>query len=185
MIIKAPHIVLDLETRSTQPNAIVASIGAVAIGPDLQLLPSEFHVPLAQNLQHGRHEDPATMRWWADQTREARDASITAAMTATPRQALADFAAWVASVADPDEVRIWGNGSVFDNVILRSLYDMFSIVTPWHWRHDRDLRTALDFYPGAKDVGEFVGIKHIAVDDARHEAKQLIKALTTNEWALK
>lgn len=181
MILKAPHIVLDLETRSIKPNAIVASIGAVAIGPDLQLLSSEFHTSLAQHLQFPRHEDAATMRWWSEQTREARDASITAAMTVTPRQALMDFTAWVRSVADPEEVKVWGNGSVFDNVILRSLYDLLDITPPWHWRFDRDMRTILDLLPEAKGVGEFVGVKHIAVDDARHEAKQLAKALSIHQ----
>lgn len=181
MTLKAPHIVLDLETRSTKPHAIVASIGAVAIGPDLQLLSSEFHIPLAQNLQYPRHEDPDTMRWWAEQSREARFASITAAQTVLPGQALRDFAAWVNSVADPKKVKVWGNGSVFDNVILRSLYDTFNQSPPWEWFYDRDMRTILDLHPAAKDVGDFVGVKHIAVDDARHEAKQLAKALTLHQ----
>ena len=181
MTLRAPHIVIDLETRSTKPHAIVASIGAVAIGPDLQLLSSEFHIPLAQNLQYPRHEDPDTMRWWAEQSREARFASITAAQTVLPGQALRDFAAWVNSVADPKKVKVWGNGSVFDNVILRSLYDTFNQSPPWEWFYDRDMRTILELYPAAKDVGEFVGVKHIAVDDARHEAKQLAKALTLHQ----
>lgn len=181
MTLKALHIVLDLETRSTKPNAIVASIGAVAIGPDLQLLTNEFHVPLAQNLQFPRHEDPETMRWWAKQSREAREASIMAAQTTLPGQALRDFAAWVISLADPKTVKVWGNGSVFDNVILRSLYDTFDQSPPWEWFFDRDMRTILDLHPAAKDVGEFVGVKHIAVDDARHEAKQLAKALTLHQ----
>lgn len=181
MTLKAPHIVLDLETRSTKPNAIVASIGAVAIGTDLQLLTSEFHIPLAQRLQFPRHEDPDTMLWWSEQSQEARFASIMAAQTELPGQALRDFTAWVKSVADPEKVKVWGNGSVFDNVILRSLYDMFNQSPPWEWRFDRDLRTILDLHPAAKDVGEFVGVKHIAVDGARHEAKQLAKALTLHQ----
>lgn len=181
MIIKASHIVLDLETRSTKSNAIVASIGAVAISPDLQLLTNEFHIPLAQNLQFPRHEDPDTMRWWAEQSTEARYASIMAAQTVLPSQALRDFAAWVASVADPEKVKVWGNGSVFDNVILRSLYDTFDQQPPWEWRFDRDMRTILDLHPTAKDVGDFVGVKHIAIDDARHEAKQLVKALSLHQ----
>ena len=181
MTLKALHIVLDLETRSTKPNAIVASIGAVAIGPDLQLLTNEFHVPLAQNLQFPRHEDPDTMRWWAEQSTEARYASIMAAQTVIPGQALRDFAAWVSIVADPAKVKVWGNGSVFDTVILRSLYDTFNQQPPWEWRYDRDMRTILDLHPSAKDVGDFVGVKHNALHDARHEAKQLAKALTLHQ----
>ncbi|MEX8191580.1 3'-5' exonuclease [Comamonas guangdongensis] len=181
MTLKAPHIVLDLETRSTKPNAIGASIGAVAIGPDLQLLTSEFHIPLAQHMQFPRHEDSETMRWWSEQSQEARFASIMAAQTVLPGQAQRDFAAWVHSVADPEKVKVCGNGSVFDNVILRSLYDMFNQPPPWERRFDRDIRTILDLHPAAKDVGEFVGVKHIAVDDARHEAKQLVKALSPHQ----
>jgi hypothetical protein len=181
LTIKAPHIVIDLETRSTKPNAIVASIGAVAIGPDMRLLASEFHISVAQHLQFPRHEDLETMRWWSEQPQEARFASVMAAQTATPRQALLDFSAWVKSVADPDQVKVWGNGAVFDNVILRSLYDYLDMTPPWHWRFDRDMRTLLDLQPEAKDVGEFLGVKHIAVDDARHEAKQLAKSLQVQQ----
>lgn len=178
---KAPYIVLDLESRSTKPNAIVASIGAVALDADLQLLPGEFHIPMAQHLQFPRHEDPETMRWWAEQCPEARYASVMAAQTELPAQALRDFTAWVKGVADIETVRVWGNGSVFDNVILRSLYDFVDQIPPWHWRNDRDMRTILELHSAAKDVGAFVGVKHIAVDDARHEAKQLAKALTLHQ----
>ena len=39
------------------------------------------------------------------------------------------------------------------------------------------MRTVLDMHKAAKDVGPFEGIKHHALHDARHEAKQLAKAL--------
>ena len=40
------------------------------------------------------------------------------------------------------------------------------------------MRAILDLHPTAKDVGEFVDVKHYALHDAHHEAKQLAKSLT-------
>jgi len=71
---------------------------------------------------------------------------------------------------------VWGNGATFDNVILRRAFDDCAIEAPWHFWHDRDLRTILGLYPEAK-AREFEGVKHHALHDARHEAHMLIDAL--------
>lgn len=179
----AAHIVVDLETLSTQPNAAVASIGAAALAADGTLL-SSLHVAIDGVGQSMRHIDGGTLQWWLEQSPDARAASVGAEDAAPVGEALLFFGAWVAGVTGADagksEVRMWGNGSVFDNVILRTLYrDCHPLghPEPWQWRFDRDMRTLLELYPAAKDVGEFVGIKHHAEHDALHEAKQLDKVL--------
>ena len=39
---------------------------------------------------------------------------------------------------------VWGNGSNFDNRILREAYDHLGMKCPWHYRDDRDMRTYTD-----------------------------------------
>lgn len=174
---QAAHIVLDLETLSTDPHAAVASIGAVALTAEGTWV-AEFHLAISTEDQHSRHVSPSTCEWWDEQSNEARAASILAPNPAAPTQALEEFTSWVLQIADPKKVKVWGNGSGFDNVILSSLFaDYPELVRPWAYWNDRDMRTVLDLYPQAKDVGEFEGVKHNALHDARHEAKQLAAAL--------
>lgn len=175
---KAAHIVLDLETLSTQPNAAIASIGAVALTARGSFV-SEFHVAVdAGAPQHLRHVCANTCAWWDKQSEDAKLGSIHAPNPTLPHQALEAFTAWVQQHADPKKVKVWGNGSSFDNVILSSLYaDYPELVRPWAYWNDRDMRTVLDLHPQAKNVGEFEGIKHNALHDARHEAKQLVAVL--------
>lgn len=174
---KAAHIVLDLETLSTDPHAAVASIGAVAMTAQGAWV-AEFHTVVSTDHQYGRHICPKTCEWWDEQSNEARFASILAPNPAHPLQALKDFTNWVLQIADPKKVKVWGNGSGFDNVILCSLFkDYPELEMPWAFWNDRDMRTVLDLQPHAKDVGPFEGVKHNALHDARHEAKQLTKVL--------
>lgn len=184
----AQHIVLDLETLSTQPHAAVLSIGTVALDARGQVV-NEFHVPLdpfAYGSQPGRHIEVETLEWWGKQSAEARAASIDASCKASAADALRMFSAWVGLNANPDEVKVWGNGSSFDNVILASLYKQtttLGLPPPWRYWNDRDMRTIIDMFPEAKHVGPFEGIKHHALHDARHEAKQLAKALELRHMA--
>lgn len=174
---QAAHIVLDLETLSTDPHATVASIGAVALTAQGKWV-AEFHQVIATGEQPNRHICPNTREWWDKQSSEAKAASILASNPASPIQALKDFTEWVLQHADPKTVKVWGNGSGFDNVILASLFaDYPELKKPWAFWNDRDMRTVLDLNPSAKDVGPFEGVKHNALHDARHEAKQLTKVL--------
>nr|WP_315540136.1 3'-5' exonuclease [uncultured Comamonas sp.] len=182
---KAAHIVLDLETLSTQPNAVIASIGAVALTAGGSFV-SEFHMPITTDnfRQCHRHVCPNTVAWWEQQSEDAKLGSIHAPNPTLPHQALEAFTAWVQQHSDPKKVKVWGNGSSFDNVILSSLYaDYPELVRPWAYWNDRDMRTVLDLHPQAKNVGEFEGVKHNALHDARHEAKQLAAVLRATQPA--
>lgn len=177
----AAHIVLDLETLSTLPHAIVVSIGAVALTMHGEFV-SEFHTPVICSSQPERDMSESTCTWWSGQSDEAKAASILAADAIPASEALQAFSAWLLVHANPKTVKVWGNGSNFDNVILSSLYSDYSELSrPWAYWNDRDMRTMLDLHPHAKDVGPFEGIKHHALHDARHEAKQLAKALKASD----
>lgn len=72
---------------------------------------------------------------------------------------------------------------VEDKPILGNAYRIGHNLVPWHHHEERDLRTLLDLYPAAK-LRDFEGIRHHALHDARHEAHQLIQALSVHALRL-
>ena len=178
---KAAHIVIDLETLSTQPNALVLSIGAVGLNKYGDILPGAgFHLPIDPAAQQKRrHVDIGTQQWWAGiKCPIARCASIDAPATtqALVENALTAFSDFVNEWSDQDTVCIWGNGCSFDNVILATLYQDWNKPLPWRFWNDRDMRTITAIFPHLKLL-PFDGFKHHALDDAMHEAQQLSAAI--------
>ena len=176
----AAHIVLDLETLSTAPNAVVTSIGAVALNKYGQpIADGELHMALKLNHQiTSRHTDINTIKWWEQQSQDAQAGSYAAQehLRWHVEAALEAFSRWIHLRTDMKHVRVWGNGCSFDNVILASLYRDWHITTPWKFWNDRDMRTVTGLLPSVKAL-PFIGIKHHALDDARHEANQLSHAI--------
>lgn len=178
-MINQTHYVLDLETLGKGPNAPIVAIGAVCIkgAKPVDELYRRARLESAMHPTFGRQPDASTIQWWLQQSTEAR-AEIDGSQPSNDIfSALRQLADWMAIYATESEAIVWGNGSSFDNVILRSTFEACGLSLPWQFRHDRDLRTILALYPEAKNVGEFEGTKHHALHDARHEAKQLCKAL--------
>lgn len=78
-------------------------------------------------------------------------------------------------LAPRDEIRVWGNGAAFDNVILASAYRRVTAGTPWQYWNDRCYRTVKALHP---DVPmQRTGDHHNALDDAISQAHQLIAML--------
>lgn len=176
---QAAHIVVDLETLSTQPNALVLSIGAVALTKfGVPVESGSFYVALKQAEQGAvRHIQQSTMDWWEKQSIEAQQAAYKPTVcTSFVEDALNGFSDWIESIADPKQVLVWGNGCSFDNVILASLYDDWHLERPWSFWNDRDMRTITGLMPIVKML-PFEGVKHHALHDAKHEASQLSYAI--------
>lgn len=78
-------------------------------------------------------------------------------------------------------VRLWGNGATFDNVVLRNAYAVTDVVPFWSFRGDRCYRTVRNGLREEGDEIEFSGEPHMALEDARRQALQLIKGLTNSK----
>lgn len=171
-MISATHYVLDLETMSKGPRAAIVALACVRIEQGT-ITDSLYHrVCLESSLQAGLVMDASTVNWWLKQDAPARaevDGSQSSVLLAVAMNALDRF-------IKEGNALVWGNGSSFDNVIVRSALEVCGMGNLWHFWNDRDLRTLLDLYPEAKTL-PFEGIKHHALNDACHEAKQLIMAM--------
>jgi hypothetical protein len=164
---------IDLEALGLRPNAVVPSIGAVFFDPNSDALGPQFHricKDLEEQQARGRVIDADTMLWWMNQDKSARDASFhdTSRMGLT-QGVLEELASFLRG-SDNGQVRVWGNGSDFDNVLLASLYQSYGMNAPWYFRNNRCFRTYRNL-PFAPRAAAREGTHHNPLDDAIHQAR--------------
>ncbi|WP_222573618.1 3'-5' exonuclease [Methylosinus sp. Sm6] len=164
---------LDLETLSTSPDAAIVAIGAIGFSSDGHAsLAAYDHAPKiyipvspssAQRL--GGEIDSRTVQWWAQQSDAAR-AVLSDPDAIDMAYALQLFSSFIDKFGD---VKIWGNGAGFDNVILRRAYERHYCEAPWPPHFDRCYRTLKNL---RTDIAiERVGTLHNALDDAISQAR--------------
>lgn len=167
------HVMVDLETLSNTSNALIVAIGAVRFD-GRQVSNDKFYTIInAKSAQRvGGHIDAGTVMWWLQQSEKARTAILS--QDALPIEAgLKAFAEWIRK--SPLQ-GIWGNGSDFDNVILRSAYESINWVAPWAYGQNRCYRTIKNLNHGIPFVHG--GTAHDALEDAVAQAKHLCEILT-------
>lgn len=178
-------VMIDIETLSLEPNAVVCSIGACKLDlvtgtipdmiPDLNLSQYKtfFILDPVEQQRMGRHVDAGTVMWWLQQSQEARETlyADSKKYAIVPNkehlQALLD---WIG------DSPVWGNGSDFDNVVMASLFKTYGL-KPWSHRQNRCYKTVKALYKDKTEKVADVGIKHHALDDAIYQAQGLIKFL--------
>lgn len=166
------RVMLDLETMSMKPNAAIVAIGACVFNLELGVTDTFYRaVTLESSVEMGGVIDPSTVTWWLDKPKEAQEALLKDPVPLWV--ALGDFREWLGEV---DEV--WGNGSDFDNLILRTAYENWDADSPWSHRANRCYRTVCSMAPDVKL--ERCGTHHNALDDATSQAVHLIRILWRN-----
>ncbi len=176
------HVMVDIETLDTKPTALVLSIGAVAFDPFTKELGETFYVEFTDDAKTqqelGRTVDADTVSWWMQQSEEARQTAM-ATPARDPRplhrittfEGLDKFAEYLARNGGRD-IELWGNGADFDNVVIGSLYDSFSVKKPWSYSRNRCYRTIKRLF-GDKVPLVRHGTHHNGLDDAITQAKHL------------
>ncbi|EOT4459304.1 3'-5' exoribonuclease, partial [Escherichia coli] len=166
------HMMIDLETMGKNPDAAVISIGAIFFDPQTGDIGPEFSKTIDLDTAGGVIDRDA-VKWWLKQSREAQSAILADEIPLD--DALLQLREFIDENSGEFFVQVWGNGTSFDNVILRRSYERQGIPCPWRYHNDRDVRTivelgkTIDF--DARTVIPFEGVRHNALDDARHQAK--------------
>jgi exodeoxyribonuclease VIII len=165
-------VMVDLETMGNGPRAAIVAIGAVAFDLVAGIIGERFYkvVDLDSAVHSGGEMDAGTVLWWLQQSDAARAAIASGGETLY--QVLSDFALFAYTQSGADELRVWGNGAAFDNVILSSAFDAVNIPRPWSYRNDRCYRTVKEQFPQIRI--ERVGEHHHALADAESQARHLI-----------
>ena len=179
-------IMLDLETLSSAPDAVIVSIGAVTFSTSGR--PNEidhrFYTAEKPDYQQnaGAEISGATVQWWAQQSDAAR-AVLNDAGAVYLAVALDEFRKFCAACGE--RPRVWGNGANFDNVVLRRAYERMMVPAPWEFRDDRCYRTLKNL---RTDIAfEKFGVAHNALDDAiaqAQHAERIFAAMTAERAAI-
>lgn len=167
------NISFDLETLSTKPNAAIVQIGAVRFddtGKETDVFLRNVNL---KTIPTGFDTDPDTVYWWMQQPVEAQ-ASVFGEQLyrVSLGDALQQFMCWLIPFKEDE---YWAHAG-FDPAILQHAFDHFDIENPIPYYKIRDLRTIK--YLAEKQTGTKMDIRrqgnhHNALDDAKHQARQV------------
>ena len=175
---KMNNVMIDIETMGSGSSAAIVSIGAVYF--DEKGLGEEFYinVDLATAMEKGGEIDGDTVMWWLGQAQEARQ-SLKGNLHDI---GVALFKLSLFLGAEDGEIneqlKVWGNGAGFDNVILAGAYSRCQIQLPWKFWNDRCYRTMKSLFRDVKL--ERKATYHNALDDAKTQALHLIEIAQTH-----
>ena len=137
------NVMIDIETLSTRPDALILTIAAVKFqrGGKKTRDGEKFYVRVCPEScrQKGLHIDAATQMWWENQCEEARYEALLNTDRIPLVQALDRLSAFIGSTDI-----VWANSPSFDCVILENAYSVCGKLAPWKFWNLRDLRTLKD-----------------------------------------
>lgn len=164
------HLMIDIETLSLEPNAVVFQIGAVVFDMSGNINSEAiYHVDILPQIMKGRHFDPETQKWWMQQDPSAWWRQLLNTNTV-------EFA--IFGINDLHEQyqcsSVWANSPSFDCVTLRSLAKDFGTELRWDFRSEMDLRSLkkISSVLGFRE-SESVKATHNAVKDCVDQVKKV------------
>jgi exodeoxyribonuclease VIII len=179
------NVMIDLETLGTESDAVILSIGAVWFDRYNVDESEGYYATLnwQDQLDRGGTVTEGTLRFWLNQSRQARDAILNKKPMRL-EQTLIDFDQWFNdTVKKPRDCLVWSKGPQFDLALLRDLYrrtrrpsERRPWITPWPYWSERDVRTALMLVP--QKIARAKGsVAHHAFYDAVYQANQVRRFL--------
>jgi 3' exoribonuclease, RNase T-like len=180
---------LDLETWGTAPYSTIIMIGACSFDPYADpyalltpVILERFEVAISPT-NAGLRVDADTLMWWMDVERDVARTIWRDMPKVSVREALDGFTDWLhalggVGIVEEQDLRIWGNGAGFDNVLLRQAYETHLREVPWSFRHDRCFRTLRSLL--TLEEGHYLGTRHTALADAENQAiraNQIVRKL--------
>lgn len=141
---KQDHIMLDIETMSTDADAAILSIGACMFNPYAgvnQPITEKFLVTISMrsNQDAGRHFDADTIGWWFQQDTAAITALFENATNLN--NALTRLRLWFQHETTHRPEQCWANDPDFDVVIIRRAFAACGQFWPIFFSLNRSVRT--------------------------------------------
>lgn len=166
------HLMIDLETLSTRPNAAILEVGYAIFETAAETIQQSgsWKLDLQDQLwpeQAPRHVEGSTLAWWSEQSDDVR-ANVFRGM---PRVPVPDFLRQFREWIDWHNIQgVWSHGLGFDVPIMEDLHKQWNRVTPWYYRTPRDTRTL--FWLAGMSSADMVPatLKHSAEADAIAQA---------------
>jgi hypothetical protein len=177
-------VMIDLETLSTRPNAVILVIAGVKFNrsgnlTELKEMDTFYRrITIDSCLTWGMHTDSDTRKWW-----DKQDPEIRAEAFGEPREdlfvALREFIAWYGNSR-----WIWSHGATFDIVIMNEAFRACGMQEPWKFWDCRDTRTLYDI-AGIRNNELPQLAKHHALHDCHRQiwgVKMAMKRLGKTRW---
>lgn len=174
------HVVLDIETLSTDKRAAIVELAAVvAMGSEA----TTFHVKIkpTSNRDAGLDIDQATIDWHEKihpgylANTETKGLSL--------QEAMASFCDWLAPYAANFELHMWSQGKDFDFPIADYAIKLCGLKSPWAYSRVHCLRDLVWLNPGARIKERPADLpQHEALNDALFETAQLRAVVLNNDW---
>ena len=156
-------LMVDLETMSTSPKAVVLTLGAVQFDPYSSNIYNELYMRIDIDDQDklGREIQQETLDWWAKQDPAIMEEAFSSDDRISLDEAIQTFHkfAWGCD-------KIWSHGAVFDIIILEDIYRQLGKPFSWNFWQCRDTRTLFDLADPEMPSTN----KHNALEDARRQA---------------
>jgi exodeoxyribonuclease VIII len=160
----ARHLMVDLETLATTPDAAILTLGAVLFDPYSTRVYDKMYmrVDLDSTTALGMKIDDNTIEWWSKQSASAQEEAFSEDNRVPIQEVIEKFHkfAW-------NSEAFWSHGSIFDINILDTYYRALNKAPPWNFWQIRDTRTVFDlgFDPELPKV-----TAHNALEDANAQA---------------
>lgn len=169
------HLMVDIETLGTAPNACITSIAAVPFDLATGETGKPFfeQISFESNQKWMRSLTADTLQFWFNQSIEAQKGMIEGLPI---WDVLSKFELFLADFFTDNGMNkiwgeIWGNGISFDLAILKNAFAQYGNNEPWPYWAERDVRTLVSLNPSIKDNMPFEGTKHNPLDDCLHQIK--------------
>lgn len=183
------NIMVDLEALNSDHSAAIISIGMVYFDLGKMKLGPELYVELNQEalkeqLELGRTWSLSTMIWWMQQSDLARQVWIQKEGQVTNKECFQKLKDYFNLFPEHGRnIRVWGNGSTYDNICLQSYMRSFKQRILWNYKGDMCYRTIKAMFGNRAELTR-VGTHHNGLDDARTQAvhmMNMLKKLSPNE----
>lgn len=178
-LMREAHVMIDLETMGTTPDAAIISVGAVIFYPDTNELGATFHEKVRVSDWDDRRICASTVKWWMEQSDAARRALFEGESKFLV-EVLGLLVTWINAqvLSRGDNLFVWGNGATFDISLLENAYTQHYQRAPWEFRDVRDYRTLRHLAAMANfECDSTITVAHDALADATAQAKYAMKAM--------
>jgi 3' exoribonuclease, RNase T-like len=160
----ARHLMVDLETLATSPDAVILTIGAVTFDPASNKIFDKlyYRVDVESCDRLGMTVNDDTVEWWSKQAADVQTEAFAEDNRVPIEEVIEKFHkfAWNCDA-------FWSHGATFDLVILDCYYRKLNKVPPWNFWQIRDTRTLFDLGYDPEMPKEGL---HNALEDASRQA---------------
>lgn len=177
------HVMIDLETWSTRPNAAISQI---AVMPFEMTKRGRIYNDKCFNAYVIMQDnvgviDQGTINFWMKEGGAARLKLIEGIENegVTCAEALQRLIVWPKETGIQgfeswgDVEAVWSNGAAFDQPVLENAFNQHGLPAPWHYQTSRCCRTVTALKGKITDIDCTGMVDHFAPDDCLYQIMQL------------